>query len=89
MGLIKEPLDVDFYVEPKTLTDKERQLISQHIKEYKAKMAKRKNRKSTVQSKAVGMREEAQTANKSIPIVGMDVGAIAFFGASEHILIFE
>ncbi len=56
MGLIKEPLDVDFYVEPKALTEKERQLISQHIKEYKAKMAKRKSRKATVQSKAVVMR---------------------------------
>jgi len=36
MGLIKEPLDIDFYVEPSPLTDKERALISQFILEYKA-----------------------------------------------------
>jgi hypothetical protein len=46
MGLVKEPLDVDFYVDPKPLTDKERLLISQHIREYKAKMAKQKSRKT-------------------------------------------
>ena len=37
MGLIKEPLDIDFYVAPSPLTDKERALISQFILEYKAK----------------------------------------------------
>jgi hypothetical protein len=56
MGLIKEPLGVDFYVDPKPLTDKERELISQHIREYKAKMAKRTSRrvstKKKVQNKA-------------------------------------
>lgn len=46
MGLIKEPLDVDFYVDPRPLTKKEREAISQHIREYKEKMAKRKNRKA-------------------------------------------
>jgi hypothetical protein len=56
MGLIKEPLDVDFYVEPRSLTQKEREAISQHIREYKAKMAKRKSRKATTKSKAVGVR---------------------------------
>jgi len=49
MGLIREPLDVDFYVEPRPLTKEEREKISQHIREYKAKMAKRKSR--TVSSK--------------------------------------
>ena len=42
MGLIREPLDVDFYVDPKPLTKAEREKISKHIREYKAKMAKRK-----------------------------------------------
>jgi hypothetical protein len=42
MGLIKEPLTVDFYVDPKPLTDKERELISEHIRGYKAKAAKKK-----------------------------------------------
>ena len=53
MGLIKEPLDVDFYVEPKTLTNKEREAISQYIREYKAKTAKPKRRKTTTKSKPV------------------------------------
>lgn len=51
MGLIKEPLDIDFYVDPKPLTDKERELISQHIREYKVKMAKRKIRKTESKKK--------------------------------------
>ena len=45
MGLIKEPLDVDFYVDSRPLTKKEKEAISNHIREYKGKMAKRKNRK--------------------------------------------
>ena len=45
MGLIREPLDVDFYVDPRPLTKEEREKISQHIREYKAKMAKRKSRR--------------------------------------------
>lgn len=44
MGLIKEPLGVDFYVDPKPLTKKEREAISKHIREYKEKMAKHKAR---------------------------------------------
>lgn len=52
MGLIKEPLDVDFYVDPRPLTKKEKEAISQHIREYKEKMAKRKNRR-TVSKKNV------------------------------------
>ncbi|MES1219814.1 MAG: hypothetical protein ABUT20_30215 [Bacteroidota bacterium] len=43
MGLIKEPLGVDFYVDPRPLTKKEREAISKHIREYKEKMAKLKN----------------------------------------------
>ncbi|HZH01220.1 MAG TPA: hypothetical protein VEY32_09070 [Flavisolibacter sp.] len=52
MGLIKEPLDVDFYVDPKPLTDKERELISQHIREYKAKMAMQEGRSGFTKKKA-------------------------------------
>ena len=52
MGLIKEPLDVDFYVDPRPLTKKEREAISQHIREYKEKMAKHK-RRNTVPRKHV------------------------------------
>ena len=51
MGLIKEPLDVDFYVDPRPLTKKEREAISQHIREYKEKIANRKNRKPVTKKK--------------------------------------
>ena len=51
MGLIREPLDVDFYVDPRPLTKEERKKISQHILEYKAKMAKRKSRRTSSKDK--------------------------------------
>jgi hypothetical protein len=51
MGLIKEPLGVDFYVESKPLTAKEREMISQHIREYKAKIAKWKSRRTVSKKK--------------------------------------
>lgn len=51
MGLIKEPLDVDFYVDPRPLTNEEREKISQHIREYKAKMAKQKSRRTSAKRK--------------------------------------
>jgi hypothetical protein len=41
MGLIKEPLDIDFYVDPEPLTDEERALISKYIQEYKARHKKK------------------------------------------------
>jgi hypothetical protein len=37
MGLIREPRDVDFEVDPRPLTDKEREQISNYIKAFKAK----------------------------------------------------
>lgn len=39
MGLIKEPLDVDFVVNPRPLTKKEQLAISEFIKADKAKRA--------------------------------------------------
>ncbi len=50
-GLIREPLNVDFYVDPRPLTKEERVKISQHIREYKAKIAKQKNRKTSSKKK--------------------------------------
>ena len=50
MGLIKEPLDVDFVVDPRPLTKKEQLAISEFIKADKAKRAlseKRVTKKST------------------------------------------
>ncbi|NOS94212.1 MAG: hypothetical protein HOP30_20025 [Cyclobacteriaceae bacterium] len=41
MGLIKEPLHVDFEVDPRPLTETERKLISAFIKADKAKRKKR------------------------------------------------
>jgi hypothetical protein len=43
MGLIREPLDVDFFVDPKPLTEKEKKMISDFIK---ADKEKRKSKKS-------------------------------------------
>jgi len=40
MGIIKEPLDIDFVVDPRPLTEKERKMISDFIKSDKAKKAK-------------------------------------------------
>ena len=39
MGLIREPLDVDFTVELRTLTKEEKNAISDYIREYKMKQA--------------------------------------------------
>jgi hypothetical protein len=36
MGLIREPLDVDFIVEPRLLTKEESAAISKYIRDYKA-----------------------------------------------------
>lgn len=44
MGLIKEPLDVDFYVDPKPLTKDEKTKISEYIK---ADKQRRKDLKTT------------------------------------------
>ena len=46
MGLIKEPLGVDLQVHPRPLTKKERDAISQHIREYKEKIAKHKRHRT-------------------------------------------
>lgn len=46
MGFIKEPKGVDFIIQSKPLTDKERQEISKHIAGYKAKNTKKKNVKT-------------------------------------------
>ena len=37
MGLIREPLEVDFYFDPKPLTKKEQKMISDFIKADKEK----------------------------------------------------
>ncbi len=58
MGYIKEPKGVDFIINSKPLTDKERQAISEFIRQYKAKHAAKKTiTKTTLSSskqKALG-----------------------------------
>jgi hypothetical protein len=53
MGLIREPLDVDFYVDPRPLTKKEQEMISRHIREYKAKMTRQLKRKANTMKKLI------------------------------------
>jgi hypothetical protein len=45
MGLIREPLDVDFYVDPRPLTKEEREKISLHIRAYKLKLVRQEKRR--------------------------------------------
>jgi hypothetical protein len=48
MGLIREPLEVDFFVDPRPLTEKEKKLISDFIKTDKAKrQGKRPSKKGS------------------------------------------
>lgn len=51
MGLIREPLDVDFVVDPRPLTQKEELAISEFIKADKAKRFLKKKR--TAKTRAV------------------------------------
>jgi len=50
MGLIREPLDVDFVVDPRPLTDKEKKQISDYIRAYKARHAKKHTSKRTLRT---------------------------------------
>jgi hypothetical protein len=45
MGFIREPLDVDFFVDPKPLTEKEKKIISEFIKSDKEKRKSNKTSK--------------------------------------------
>lgn len=53
MGLIKEPLDVDFVVDPRPLTKKEQLAISEFIKADKEKRTslKKRTRKTKAKNK--------------------------------------
>ena len=46
MGLIREPLGVDFIVEPHILTKAQKDAISEHIRNYKIKEAEKKSARS-------------------------------------------
>lgn len=47
MGLIREPLDVDFFVDPRPLTKKEQKMISDFIKADKEKRRSIKSSKKS------------------------------------------
>lgn len=48
MGIIREPLDVDFVVDPRPLTKKEELAISEFIKADKAKRASKKKQAAKI-----------------------------------------
>lgn len=48
MGLIREPLDIDFFVDPRPLTDKEKKTISDFIKADKEKRKRKKTSKKGI-----------------------------------------
>lgn len=50
MGLIKEPKEIDFYVDPRPLTVKEQKRISDFIKADRAKGKRRKKIKTSTSS---------------------------------------
>jgi hypothetical protein len=54
MGLIREPLDVDFAVDPRPLTEEDKKAISDFIKADKLKRAKAKAR--SVKSKSTRLK---------------------------------
>ena len=51
MALIKEPIEVDFFVEPVPLSDAERTAISAYIKNYKQQKAAVKQQKTVAKKK--------------------------------------
>ena len=50
MGLVKEPLDVDFVVDPRLQTKKEEIAIREFIKAYKAKRSLKKKQATKIQT---------------------------------------
>ena len=53
MTFIKEPLEVDFFVEPLALSDTERQAISEFIKNHKNKKVQKKVQKEASHKEAL------------------------------------
>jgi len=61
MGYIKEPVGVDFVVDPAPLTDKERKRISEIIAYYKSTGKRMPTTKSSTQNQ-VGTKSKKQVA---------------------------
>jgi hypothetical protein len=56
MGLIREPLDVDFTVDPRVLSKEERSAISEYIRAYKAKENEKSSAPATNKKVVAGKR---------------------------------
>ena len=67
MGLIREPQDVDFVVDPRPLTERERKMISDFIKADKSKRIKMADRSKSNQKRHIKKRvgSRGTTHNKS------------------------
>jgi len=61
MGLIREPLDVDFTVEPHVLTESEKNAISKYIRDYKLKEAGSRQSPSINAKTSAGKREQVKS----------------------------
>ncbi len=62
MGLIKEPLDVDFYVNPRPMTKEDEKAISDYIKADKIKRSKEQRR--STETKPLYSRTKTKLKNK-------------------------
>ncbi|MCE2733526.1 MAG: hypothetical protein O9302_01530 [Cyclobacteriaceae bacterium] len=60
MELLKEPIDVDFVVDPRPLTDKERKLISDFIKNDKLKSAKKSKTLKNAQKRKTSIKKRVK-----------------------------
>lgn len=63
MGLIREPLEVDFYVDPRPMTKEDEKAISDYIKADKLKRSKKAGRKSTSTNKVLPKAERKNKAS--------------------------
>ncbi len=52
MGLIREPLDVDFYVDPTPPTAKDFEKISEYIRKHKEEYAQKQKANASKKNKA-------------------------------------
>ncbi|MEJ7682640.1 MAG: hypothetical protein WKG06_33240 [Segetibacter sp.] len=60
MKLIKEPLEVDFYVDPRPMTKEDLKSISDYIKADKLKRAKKTQHKKTITNSTLSKSETAK-----------------------------
>ena len=59
MGLIREPVGVDFVIKSRPLTKKEEELLSNFIREQKAKRLKKLSTRKTTSKRTTSTRKRA------------------------------